>query len=217
MGAIEPWLHDHQFDISTIRFFESDPIPELKDVDWIIIMGGPMSVNDEQLHPWLVSEKEFIRQCIAANKVVLGICLGAQLIASALGCRVYKNNEKEIGWFPLKKNKDSRSGLFTQFPNEMFLFHWHGETFDLPEGAELIASSEACRNQVYCLGNNVIGLQCHLESTLQSVTALIQHCRLELLPGPFIQQEQEMTAHANAYIPQMQEVLGKILDNILHR
>jgi len=93
----------NNFVVSYTRFFESDLLPSPKDVDWLIIMGGGMSVNDEQELPWLIAEKEFIRACIGEGKVVVGICLGAQLIASSLGAKVYRNQQKEIGWFPIRK------------------------------------------------------------------------------------------------------------------
>jgi len=174
-----------------------------------------MSVNDEHMHPWLVTEKEFTRQCIAAGKVVIGICLGSQLIASALGCRVYRNEEKEIGWFPIRKNRQVQSAIFDSLPSEIHVFHWHGETFDLPEGAELIASSAACRNQVFTVGSKVIGMQCHLETTPESLTLLVDHCRVELQSGTWIQQEKEIIAFSKIFTPQMHRQLFNILDIVL--
>lgn len=215
MAAIETWLKKNHFDISYTYFFESQEIPSIEEVDWLILMGGGMSVNDEKELPWLVKEKEFVRQYINQGKVVIGICLGAQMIASSLGAKVYRNSQKEIGWFPVGKVDSAKSGLFASFPKELTVFHWHGETFDLPEGAELIASSEACKNQIFTINKNVIGFQCHLETTAESLTSLSDNCRAELQPAPFIQTEVQMVAHEKKYAAGMQSALFEVLDNLL--
>jgi GMP synthase - Glutamine amidotransferase domain len=215
MAAIETWLVQHNFDISYTRFFESPVLPTVEEVDWVIIMGGPMSVNDEQEFPWLVAEKQFVKQCIEKGKVVLGICLGAQLIASSMGAKIYHNSQKEIGWFPIHKASNLKSQVFNNQPEELPVFHWHGETFDLPEDAELIASSEACRNQVFAIGNKTIGFQCHLETTAASLASIIANCQSELIPSTFIQTEKEMTEKEPVYSEEMHLHLYKILDNLL--
>lgn len=215
LGAIEYWLNKNKFNLSYTRFFESVKLPEINNVDCIIIMGGSMSVNDEVTFPWLVYEKDFIRKCIMADKVVLGICLGSQLIASALGSKVFKNNEKEIGWFHVYKNNNVQSAIIKCFPDEILVFHWHGETFDLPKDAELIASSVACKNQVFTIGNKVIGLQCHFETTQESLANLSSNCKAELIQAKFIQSEMEMKKE-NIIYTNMHEVLYKILDELLY-
>lgn len=217
MGAIETWLIKNHFSITTTHFYTSDLLPDLNDFDWVIIMGGSMSVNDEKEFPWLVTEKEFIRKCIGANKVVIGICLGSQLIASALGCKVYRNEKKEIGWFPISKIQNAKSVLFKDFPNILPVFHWHGETFALPAGAELIASSKTCINQIFTVGNKVIGMQCHLETTFPSLTTLNDQCKAELIHDTYVQSEQEMKENAEIYITGMHKALFTVLDNILHQ
>ena len=162
---------------------ESTDLPAARDVDFVIVMGSPMSVNDETKHPWLVDEKRFIRDCIQTGKPVLGVCLGAQLIASAMGAKVYPNPAKEIGWFPVyAASAENEFGL----PSSMDVFHWHGETFDLPHGARLLARSEACENQAFQFGNRVLGLQFHLETTPEAARQLVEHCRGELLPSKYV-------------------------------
>lgn len=101
LGSMATWFNREGFTVAYTRFFQNDPLPAPADVDWIIVLGGPMSVNDEAQYPWLVAEKAFLRQAIQAEKRILGVCLGAQLLASALGARVYPAPEREIGWFPL--------------------------------------------------------------------------------------------------------------------
>jgi GMP synthase-like glutamine amidotransferase len=215
MGAIESWLKKKKFDISYTRFFETDQLPQVQSIDWLILMGGSMSVNDEQELPWLVKEKAFIKECIRQGKVVIGICLGAQLIASALGAKVYKNVQKEIGWFPIwKVNRDS-TDLFSDWPEELIVYHWHGETFDLPSGSKLIASSEACQNQIFILGDaKVIGFQCHPETTTESLSSLTDGCRVELVSESYIQKEEDMIHDEKKYSKIMHQTLFSLLDRV---
>jgi GMP synthase-like glutamine amidotransferase len=194
LGSIEAWLTQRKARVGFTRFYESAAqLPPLTDIDLIIALGGPMSVNDEEHLPWLRQEKRFIAEAIAGNKAVLGICLGAQLIASALGARVYPGPEREIGWFPISA-EPAVAGTFT-FPARAKVFHWHGETFDLPTGAGRLASSAACRNQAFQIGARVIGLQFHLETTPESAAAILAHCADELLENrPYIQTEPVLQA-----------------------
>ena len=129
IGSIQPWLAARSATVGYTRFFEGAGLPALDGIDLVIAMGGPMSVNDEAELPWLVAEKAFVREAVTRGLPVLGICLGAQLIASALGARVYRNAEKEIGWFPVEAVAGAADGF--RFPDSSLVFHWHGETFDL--------------------------------------------------------------------------------------
>jgi GMP synthase-like glutamine amidotransferase len=190
LGSIEAWLAEREAVTSATRFFDSPRLPELAELDLIIALGGPMSVNDEVELAWLKDEKRFVSDAVRAGKAVLGICLGAQLIASALGARVYPGPHKEIGWFDIESTSDS-SQLF-QFPRTATVFHWHGETFDLPSGASRLARSVGCENQAFQIGSRVIGLQFHLETTPESVESLIFHCRNELVEDRFIQSEEAL-------------------------
>ncbi|HEY1338759.1 MAG TPA: type 1 glutamine amidotransferase [Bryobacteraceae bacterium] len=138
------------------------------EADGLIFMGGPMSVNDPL--PNLRREEELIRRAVAEQRPVLGICLGSQLIARALGARVYRNPAKEIGWFDIHSTASGASDpVFSALNTRETVFHWHSETFDLPPGAVLLASSELCRHQAFRLGNNVYGFQFHLEVTPEMI------------------------------------------------
>lgn len=212
LGSIEPWLRSVRAEVTVTRFFESHTLPNVKDIDLLIILGGPMSVNDAADLPWLAAEKGFIRQAIEDNKAVVGICLGAQLIASATGARVYPNHEKEIGWFPVDAVIRVRGqGLFV-FPPQALVFHWHGETFDLPAGAVQLARSIACENQAFQLGRRVLGLQFHLETTPQSACDIVSHCRAELVPSRYVQSEAEiLRANVSTY-----DAINGLMAEVLH-
>jgi GMP synthase-like glutamine amidotransferase len=168
-----------------------------------------MSVNDEELFSWLAEEKRFISKAISNNKGILGICLGCQLIASALGSKVYPGKEKEIGWFPVYSQQTSHDTPI--FPDSFEAFHWHGETFDLPPEAVFLASSAAYRNQAFQIGRRILGLQFHLEATPESVAAMISYCSRELSPQHYIQTEKHLLgAKAEKY-----EASNSLMDRVL--
>lgn len=209
LGSIEPWLVARGATVSYTRFFESSRLPKPMDLDLVIALGGPMSVNDEADLPWLKEEKRFVAEAVNSGKAVLGICLGAQLIAGALGARVYPGLHKEIGWFDIESTSD-RPDMF-RFPKKVKVFHWHGETFDLPRDATRLARSAGCQNQAFQIGSRAIGLQFHMETTPASAESLIVHCRNELVDGRFIQSEEELReAPMAAYA-----VVNAIMDDVL--
>jgi len=193
LGSIEPWLESAGYRITVTRLFQAADLPDLQEIDLLVVMGGPMSVNDEREFPWLVPEKRFIRNALEAEKPILGVCLGAQLLAKAMGAPVYPNAVKEIGWFPIQSVPAEEGSTF-RFPPAVDVFHWHGETFDLPAGAVRLARSEACENQAFQLGRQAIGLQFHLETTPASAREIVLHCRKELVPARFVQTETAILA-----------------------
>jgi GMP synthase (glutamine-hydrolysing) len=211
LGSIEQWMKSKSARISSTKFYEDAYIPKVHEIDWLIIMGGPMSVNDEQVYPWLHAEKKFIADAIANGKIVLGICLGAQLIASALGSKVYLNRNPEIGWFPIELlDQKENPKLKNIFPSPLEVFHWHGETFDLPAHAVHLARSEGCDNQAFCIGDRVLGLQFHLEITPATVKSLIGQCQSDLIPGRYIQSAVEMLS-----VPSRFTHINAIMDTLL--
>lgn len=182
------WAKENGIHFSRIRVYEYDPYPHLSDVEALIIMGGPMGARDDQIYPWLKSEKAYIRKAIQKNKIVVGVCLGAQLIAMVLGAKVYPNPHKEIGWFPVHKTPQAHdTSIGKLLPESFMAFHWHGDTFDIPKGAVPLAESKVCKNQAFVYLNRIIALQFHLESTQSSIESLIQNCRDELISAPYIQ------------------------------
>lgn len=214
LGSIEPWLKGTGFEITNTKFFESAELPDLKKIDLLVVMGGPMSVNDEVEFPWLISEKEFIREAIHSEKTVLGICLGAQLIASAIGARIYRNSVKEIGWFPIYGMLSNDTSIFS-FPPSLKVFHWHGDTFDLPSGATRLAKSDGCENQVFQFGRSVIGLQFHLETTPKAAQEIVANCRDELVPSKYIQTAQEILSAKLEEYTSVNQIMDRMLSFLL--
>lgn len=210
LGSIEPWLESNGYTLTHTRFFESADLPDPEAIDLLVVMGGPMSVNDEDQYPWLAMEKQYVRKIIASGKSVLGICLGAQIIASAMGAKVFPNPEKEIGWFPVQTAAAADGPVFN-FPPSEIVFHWHGETFDLPPGAIRLARSEGCENQAFQLGERVVGLQFHLETTPKSAKDIVLNCREELVPSKYVQTEEEILSASSSRYQSINNLMGRIL------
>jgi GMP synthase (glutamine-hydrolysing) len=186
--------------------------PKLDDIDWLIIMGGPMGAYEENLYPWLAAEKRFIGQAIKQGIKVLGICLGAQLIAAAIGAKVYPNAHKEIGWFPINLTKDGKtSKLFRGLPAEIIAYHWHGDTFDLPFGAKHLAESTACKNQAFSYKNHVLALQFHLDVRKDNIEEWVQSGAEELIEAPYIQTAGEMLSPDKRFAV-IEKHMGQVLD-----
>ena len=190
---IGSWAGEKGLALETVGLYRGDPLPRPADFDGLVVMGGPMGANDGYRFHWMDPEKELIAQAVLKGKRVLGICLGAQLIAASLGSRVYPNPKKEIGWFPLDRAAGADASIFgSLLPRRFTALHWHGDTFDLPPGAAHLASTPACVNQAFAFKDTVLGLQFHLEATREGAEALIENCREELVPAAAVQSEQEI-------------------------
>jgi GMP synthase-like glutamine amidotransferase len=164
LGLIEAALAERHIEVDYADLYQAGAaLPEIAAYDALIFLGGPMSVNDDL--PFLRHEMEFIRRAVAQRQPILGICLGAQLIARAMGATVRRNSAREIGWYDLRFTGAAAGDRLFDGLSAETVFHWHGETFDLPPGAELLASSELCRNQAFRIGERVYALQFHLEVT----------------------------------------------------
>lgn len=213
LAAIFKWADKPGNKITCTKLYEKHTFPSLDDFELLVIMGGAMGVYEEDKYAWLKEEKKFIGNAIKANKKVLGICLGSQLIAEVLGSKVYKNKEKEIGWFEIQFTAQAKTdAFFKTFPSSLTVFHWHGDTFDLPKGAVHIAQSKACQNQAFTFGGNVVALQFHIEATEKSIKELAFNCREEIVEAPYIQKEEEVLN--NIY---RTEEMNKLMFDILDR
>lgn len=213
LGSIARWLQQRGATVSGTKLFEDAYLPPLDGIDLLIALGGPMSVDDERNYPWLADEKPFIRKAIDGGTAVIGICLGAQLIAAATGGRVYPNPEKEIGWFPVHGVRSIDRSVF-RFPAVFNAFHWHGETFDLPHGATLLARSPGCDNQAFQLGEWAIGLQFHLETTRATARELIAHCGAEMTPSRYVQSADEILSAPETTFEALHALMNEALEYV---
>ncbi|MGH1392486.1 MAG: type 1 glutamine amidotransferase [Trichormus sp.] len=213
-ASIEQWALEHKHELSATRFYADESLPPVGDIDWLVVMGGPMNIYEDHQYPWLTQEKRFIEQAITANKTVVGICLGSQLIADVLGSQVYSGKYKEIGWFPIQLTQEAQnSTLFGELPQQFTVFHWHGDTFDLPPGATRLAYSEGCENQAFIYNQRVLGLQFHLESTQESVSQIIANCGEEIVDDKYIQQPAEMLYQTDNFA-KINLIMNSIFNNL---
>jgi len=213
-GCILQWCRDKGHQTSSTHLYRNESLPELNDFDWLIVMGGPIGVYEEEKYTWLAGEKYIIRQAVDSGKTVVGICLGAQLLANALGAEVYRNPEKEIGWFDVMLTESGeKESLFGGMSPRINVFHWHGDTFDLPDGATHLMYSEACRNQAFLYGEKVLGLQFHFEVTGSNVLSMVENCRSEIVPGKYIQTEEEILRVREA-VTENNRIMFELLDRL---
>lgn len=212
-AMIAEWAEARGHAVDLYRMFAAQALPAAGSFDLLVSMGGPMGTRDAARMPFLAAEIELMRDAIAHGKKVLGVCLGAQLLAHCLGAEVTKNKEKEIGWMTVERT--GRASVFAVFPPSMHVLHWHGDTFALPAGASLELSSAACTNQAFYFEKGparAAGLQFHLEMTPAAVTGILENCAQELLPGPFVHSAERIQADATRYMAQCQKVLSGFLD-----
>ncbi|MFZ0244955.1 type 1 glutamine amidotransferase [Candidatus Binatus sp.] len=183
LGTIADALEGAALAWQYVRVYDGQPVPAgMKGAGGLIVMGGPMGVDQTDRHPWLRDEMRLIEDAVKLNLPVLGVCLGAQILAVALGAKVDRNpNGKEIGWHPIKLGdsaKDDR--LMRDLPETLTPFHWHGDIFDLPPGAALLASSEKTPCQAFRHGDKAYGFQFHFEVTREGVSAMADAFAKEL-------------------------------------
>jgi GMP synthase-like glutamine amidotransferase len=236
IGAIGEWTRSRAHALSSTEMFRV-PLPDLppvNDLDFLVVMGGPMNIYQDAEYPWLSAEKAFIDSAIASDKPVLGVCLGAQLVADVLGGRVTKGEHAEIGWYPVELTEAGKAlAVLSNFPRRFTALHWHGDTFAIPPGAVHVASSEACPNQAFAYdGGRVVGLQFHLEETRESLGLLVENSRDDLAaaddpparveagagperdPGRWISTPAELLSPAAPFAP-CRDLLFTLLDSIL--
>jgi GMP synthase-like glutamine amidotransferase len=215
LGLIEPWLRARGHDLTSTRWWAGESAgAESAAAEWLIVMGGPMNIYQHRDHPWLVAEKAAIAAALARGARVLGVCLGAQLLADVLGAKVAQNPEPEIGWWPLHAVDASlaSSGEPYAFPAELTVLHWHGDTFTLPPGARRLAASEACAQQAFAWGPRALGLQFHLEMDAPALAAISSACAQELsLERRWVQSADAIARGAEAHHKKAQAQLHALL------
>ncbi|SMO66162.1 glutamine amidotransferase-related protein [Gracilimonas mengyeensis] len=191
-GMIETYLEEKGFMLQKINLYDDHSLPVVDDVDYLIVMGGPMNIEDEEKYPWLTGEKELIKKMIGLGKPVLGICFGAQLIAHVMGKSVHPAKDHEIGWYPINLTETGKTHPATKHWEDPMVYHWHSNTFDLPEGAVHLASTELCTNQAFVVNENIIGLQFHLEIGRPEVQAMINNWGRYRESGDHVQSAEQM-------------------------
>jgi GMP synthase (glutamine-hydrolysing) len=209
---IGEWALTHGHSLDVTKLYEDAEPPGPDEYDLLVVMGGPMNIYEYDKHPWLGGEKRAIARAVEAGRAVLGVCLGAQLIADVLGGLVTANEHKEIGWFETGLTREARAAdVFKHFPDRFMAYHWHGDTFQIPPGAVHAARTGPCANQAFIYGRKIVGLQFHIETSFDSMNALIENCADEIKPAPFVQDAETMQRQAAEHLPGMRPLLDGLL------
>lgn len=203
------WAEDRGHIVTGTHVYRGDEFPNMDAFDCLLVMGGPMGVHEEDAHPWLGAEKKLIKEAIQNDTTVIGVCLGAQLVADVLGADVYEHEHTEIGWFPVSRTAETP--VTRSLPDEAMAFHWHGDTFDLPAGATRLYESDGCRNQAFRYDDRVYGLQFHLEATEKSIAELLDVSSPG--DGPYIQSPERIQSQGE-YLDDLEDHLFRAMDTI---
>jgi GMP synthase (glutamine-hydrolysing) len=217
-AAFEDELRSRGLDLVRVELDEGEPPPDWRGFPAIVVMGGPMGAYDEADHPWLVDEKRLLREAVEADVPVWGVCLGAQLLASALGARVYRGERPEVGLLPVGLTPAAAEDpVFGDAPSSFPTLQWHGDSFDLPDGATLLASSPAYRHQAFRVGRSY-GLQFHLEVTPELATewgevpAYAESLEATLGPGALERLLASVEGNADTTLPLARSLFGRWLE-----
>lgn len=215
-GSIAQWAAS-RFHTLTESYAPSEEPPALAPGDILCVMGGPMAADDEAASPWLVAEKLAIAAALDEGVSVLGVCLGAQILAHVIGGSVARNPQREIGWYPVCASMAATTDpVFSAFPAELVVGHWHGDTFTLPSGTDAVLSSDVTANQAFsALGGRAVGLQFHLEWTEQGLADLARECADELqTTEQTVSTAEELLRQAPERIPACADALFGVLDRM---
>jgi GMP synthase-like glutamine amidotransferase len=210
-GTLTEWLKlaGHQFEVQKV--YKEGPLPDPARFDWLIVLGGPMNVDEEEKHPWLKTEKKFLADWVKADKPVLGICLGGQMLAQVLGGKVTKNRAREIGFHDVRRTGADHPA-FKNWPEQIRVFQYHEDRFSLPEGCRSLLTNDICEHQAFSYDHKTVGLQFHPESTEPWIMDAVS----DLVPQgeePFVQSTDECTALLPVYLPPLTSQFFTFLDD----
>ena len=223
-GSCYDYLKAHQAKITATEFFalpvdlplELEALPDIDEVDLLIIMGGTMSVNDEANYPWLKLEKRWLRRYLSAGKPAIGLCLGGQLIANALGAAVSRNQHQELGWMDVGRVSHVPENYF-QIPEKINIMQWHSETFEIPRGGVRLAQNNVCQNQMYQIGRNVLGFQFHPEMTPHALQLLIENEEdSAVFNGEYVQPIAELKKTIKSKFEQGNQLLNRAIEYVVN-
>jgi GMP synthase (glutamine-hydrolysing) len=211
-GIIESWAISKGHKLSFTHVYKGEKLPDVSELDFLVLMGGPQSPTKLDQYPYLRDEIKLAKQAIDQKKVVLGVCLGAQLIGESLGAATEHSPNKEIGVYPIYLTKEGEADpLFKNFPKTFEVMHWHNDMPGLSPGAVLLAYSEGCPRQVVKYSDRVYGLQCHLEMTAELIRGLVEHCASDLKPGKYVEEKEKLLTNSTT---EMNQKLQAILDHL---
>lgn len=212
VGCIESWAFHNNHSLSCTNTYLNEPLPDINTFDFLIIMGGPQSPREQNIYPYLTKEINLIKSSIDANKLILGFCLGAQLIAEALGATTPRSPEKEVGIWPITLTDEGKKDtLFKSFDNSFNVIHWHNDMPGIPKGAVLLASSAGCPHQAFRYMDRVYGLQFHMEITQDNAKTMCFHCADDLKPSKFTQSKEDLL---NSDFSSINQKMNLILDRL---
>lgn len=212
---ITAWAQQKGYSVAHTYLCNDEKLPAIEDFDWLMVMGGAQHAWEENMHPWLSDEKKFIAETLDRNKIILGVCFGAQLLAEALGAEVFPNAHQEIGWYEITLTPEGRkSYLFQNIPERFTTFHWHADHFSLPPGCTRLAYSEATANQAYINEERPIaGIQFHPEYPLSLVNYFVREWGDEWQKGPYVAGKEKVLAQTDR-IPETYGLMATLLDNM---
>ena len=209
------WAAKKGYPVKQTFVCNSEDLPAIDSFDWLMVMGGSPHAWDDQRNPWLQEEKAFLGDALAKDKIILGICFGAQLLAEALGGQIFSHRHKEIGWHEVALNRKGRECfLFQNVPQSFVSFHWHSDHFSLPANCSTLASSKATENQAFvCNGQPVVGLQFHPEYTREMVSYYAQEQSQDWLSDDFVNDKDEVLARTDE-LPDTYWLMETLLNNM---
>lgn len=211
-GAIETWVIKQGYTLSSTHTYRGELLPDVNEIDFLIIMGGPQSPLQLDKYPYLRDEIAFTKQVIDQEKAVLGICLGAQIIGESLGAKTERSPHKEIGVFPIQLTDEGKSDpIFSRLSTPFDVMHWHNDMPGVPSDSAILAYSEGCPRQIIRYSERVYGLQCHMEMTTELIKGMAEHCSADLSPGKYIQNAEKMLSFD---MTKINEKLFFILDQL---